>query len=130
MENFFTESPTYLESTPGFERQADYEAKFAQDDVFVADSLPDFAKSWILPRKMKKEAVEARMKEQMNPEVAPEEGGLSREKSFDNFKINLLKTSLQHYDSLAQPPPQHEKDKYKGADQGELIQFCNNFITH
>merc|ERR1719495_2969593 len=56
----------------------------------------------------------------MNPEVAPEEGGLSREKSFDNFKINLLKTSLQHYDSLAQPPPQHEKDKYKGADQGTL----------
>jgi len=57
--NFFTESPSYLESTPGFERQKDYERKFSQDDVFVADSLPDFAKSWILPRKMKKEAVEA-----------------------------------------------------------------------
>ena len=117
MANFFTESPTYLESTPGFERQHDYEAKFAQDDVFLADSLPDFAKSWILPRKMKQEAVNARIKE-AHHQPDPEDGGISREKSFDNFKVSLLKTSLQHYDSLAQP---HEKTKNIGGDKGKFI---------
>ena len=81
----FIDSPSTLCATPGFERQCDYEATFAQDDVFVADDLPDFAKSSILPRKMKKEAVEARMKEVFNHEQ-DEDGEIIREKSFDNFK--------------------------------------------
>ena len=117
----FIDSPSTLCATPGFERQVDYEATFAQDDVFVADDLPDFAKSSILPRKMKKEAVEARMKEVFNHEQ-DEDGEVIREKSFDNFKISLLKTSLEHYDNLAAPPPPVKDTKtYKGKN---VALFC------
>ena len=103
----------------GFQRQADYESTIAQDDVFLADSLPDFASSTILPRKMKKAAVMARMEESRNPEE-----GVNHEKSFDKYKIALLKTSLQHYDDLATEKTERA-EKFKSGDnskeQGTLL---------
>ena len=97
----------------GFQRQADYESTIAQDDVFLADSLPDFASSTILPRKMKKAAVMARMEESRNPEEGVEHG-----KSFDKYKISLLKSSLQHYDDLAMEKTERE-EKYKSGDNSK-----------
>ena len=97
----------------GFQRQTDYESTIAQDDVFLADSLPDFASSTILPRKMKKAAVMARMEESRNPE----EG--DHEKSFDKYKIALLKTSLQHYDDLGKEKTERHGDNSK--DKGTLM---------
>ena len=101
----------------GFQRQADYESTIAQDDVFLADSLPDFASSTILPRKMKKAAVMARMEESRNPEEEKKE-------SFDKYKIALLKTSLQHYDDLATEKTERA-EKFKSGDnskeQGTLL---------
>ena len=101
----------------GFQRQTDYESTIAQDDVFLADSLPDFASSTILPRKMKKAAVMARMEESRNPEE-----GVNHEKSFDKYKIALLKTSLQHYDDLANEKTERaEKFKSGDKDKGTLM---------
>ena len=96
----------------GFQRQTDYESTIAQDDVFLADSLPDFASSTILPRKMKKAAVMARMEESRNPE----EG--DHEKSFDKYKIALLKTSLQHYDDMGKEKTERA-EKYKSGDNSK-----------
>ena len=99
----------------GFQRQTDYESTIAQDDVFLADSLPDFASSTILPRKMKKAAVMARMEESRNPE----EG--DHEKSFDKYKIALLKTSLQHYDDLGKEKTDRFKSGDNSKDKGTLM---------
>ena len=45
---------------------------------------------------------------------------MSRDKSFDNFKVSLLKTSLQHYDNLA-TEKQEKEAKFKGGKDGTLM---------
>lgn len=68
------------------------------EEVFEADALPTFAKSYILPRKMQKSSVEARKSKTVpnllelddpNPEVKVE----AKQKA---FKLSMLKTSIEH----------------------------------
>jgi len=78
------------------------------DDVFLVDELPRFAKSYILPRVMNKENIEARMRKD---ETDMSEGGAGmdrrsqcksetaeEEKNLEAFKFSMLKASLD-YDS-------------------------------
>lgn len=66
---------------------------------------------------MNKDLVEARKKEV----IAGETGDKVDEKKFSNFKLSLLKTSLEHYDSLTKPkPPPEPSGVYQGSDLGTL----------
>ena len=85
-----------------FATQAEYEAGIqAEDEVFQADALPDFAKSYILPRKMKQKSVDAKMKGGFTTKlVAGEPGGVEMDQNkLRDFKLSLLKTSLDHNDA-------------------------------
>lgn len=103
-----------------YESQQQYEASFANgqaDEVFEADHLPEFAKSHILPRKMDKNLVEARKKQAMEAHEAGDKGD---DKKFSEYKLSLLKTSLEHYDSLSKPNRRESSSEYQGSDLGTL----------
>lgn len=65
--------------------------------MFVSDQLPNFAKSYILPKVMKKDSVDARMKKNETTEV--QDGGENpkeEDKSLEAFKFSMLKASLDY----------------------------------
>jgi hypothetical protein len=64
-------------------------------DLFVADALPSFAKSYILPRKMRKDSVEARKKKFSAAGDLDDEESSAVEVKTKAFKLSMLKTSLQ-----------------------------------
>lgn len=69
------------------------------DEAFVADDLPNFAKSYILPKVMRKDSVEARLKK--NEKVAKSDDEVEKilipeDKAFEAFKFSMLKASLDY----------------------------------
>jgi hypothetical protein len=95
-----------------FEKEATLDAE--DDDVFVVDSLPRFAKSYILPRVMNKESVEARMRKDetsADPLVRMSTSKENEDEDQKNeaFKFSMLKASLDYESgfvgSAPVPPP-------------------------
>lgn len=79
----------------------DSSSPFAFDDeeVFEADALPTFAKSYILPRVMSKSSVEARKSKVSAPNLMElDEVSNSKEEEAKQkaFKLSMLKTSIEH----------------------------------
>jgi hypothetical protein len=66
------------------------------DEVFVSDQLPNFAKSYILPKVMKKDSVDARMKKNETSEIQDNENVKEEDKSLEAFKFSMLKASLDY----------------------------------
>jgi len=66
------------------------------DEVFVSDQLPNFAKSYILPKVMKKDSVDARMKKNETSETPEGENVKEEDKSLEAFKFSMLKASLDY----------------------------------
>ena len=68
------------------------------DNVWEADQLPEYARTHIVPRKLKKDSVEARKKKVLAPvgEDAPLGSDGIPDKKLEAFKFSMLKTSLEH----------------------------------
>ena len=64
------------------------------DNLWEADKLPEYARTHIVSRKMKKDSIEARKKTTLAP--LHEEGAQMSEKKLEAFKFSMLKTSLEH----------------------------------
>lgn len=75
-----------------------------EDDIFRSDSLPKYAKSYILPRMMKKDMVDARLKMSESDTQDHENGGLVLEdKTLEAFKFSMLKASLDYESGFVGP---------------------------
>ena len=89
------------------------------DDVFLVDSLPRYAKAYILPRVMKKESVDARMKKDetsADPLVRMSHSKIENEEEDANheaFKFSMLKASLDYESGFVGPAPVPTKSKLK-----------------
>jgi len=67
------------------------------DEVFVTDSLPRYAKSYILPKVMKKDAVDIRLKKsEINTQDLESSNNKLEDKSIEAFKVSMLKASLDY----------------------------------
>ena len=111
--NFITESPTTKPDS--------------EDDVFEADALPSFAKSYILPRKLKKGAVEKQRQQLFS--IGPEEEQEEPSEDFKSYKLSMLKTTLQHYDSMGKSNHSPEKAATVNASFHEQVEDLGTLKT-
>ena len=109
------------------------------DDVFLVDNLPMYAKAYILPRVMNKESVDARMKrdELAGGQARPENE--EEDRNLEAFKFSMLKASLDYESGCvgAAPVPakpsklrRKKKSSTGSADKSDEVSGRTSSMSH